>query len=92
MGTEQLASDQSTPTEESRQRRQPEEPNVALTQGQVNAVRATFNSETIRNLPVRCAQGAGQNLEGLEKASNILQDRRVGWPVTGECLRWDVPL
>src|SRR5215831_21069509 len=42
MGTEQLASDQSTTTEESPERRQPEEPNVALTQGQVNAVRATF--------------------------------------------------
>jgi len=44
MGTEQLASDQSTPTEESRQRRQPEEPNVALAQGQVNAVRAAFKA------------------------------------------------
>jgi hypothetical protein len=41
MGTEQRASDQSTATPE---RRQPEEPNVALTQGQVNAVRATFKA------------------------------------------------
>src|SRR5262245_50994450 len=65
--TEQRAPDQSTPTEESPERRQPEEPNVALTQGQVNAVRATFkagvitfpHSETIRDLLVRCAQGAG---------------------------------
>jgi predicted DNA-binding protein (UPF0251 family) len=31
-------------TEESPKRRQPEEPNVALTQGQVNAVRATFKA------------------------------------------------
>jgi hypothetical protein len=44
MGTEQCASDQSTTTEESPKRRQPEEPNVALTQGQVNAVRATFKA------------------------------------------------
>src|SRR5262247_967287 len=41
MSTEQRASDQSTATPE---RRQPEEPNVALTQGQVNAVRATFKA------------------------------------------------
>ena len=41
IGTEQRASDQSTATPE---RRQPEEPNVALTQGQVNAVRATFKA------------------------------------------------
>src|SRR5262245_5165878 len=40
----QRASDQSTATEESPERRQPEEPNVALTQGQVNAVRATFKA------------------------------------------------
>ena len=40
-GTEQRASDQSTKSPE---RRQPEEPNVALTQGQVNAVRATFKA------------------------------------------------
>ncbi len=44
MGTEQRASDQSTTTAESPERRQPEEPNVALTQGQVNAVRATFKA------------------------------------------------
>jgi hypothetical protein len=41
MGTEQRASDQSTTTKE---RRQPEEPNVALAQGQVNAVRAAFKA------------------------------------------------
>src|SRR5262249_25516598 len=41
MGTER-ASDQSTTTEESPERRQPEESNVALTRGQVNAVRAAF--------------------------------------------------
>jgi len=44
MGTEQRASDHSTPTEESPERRQPEEANVALTQSQVNAVRATFKA------------------------------------------------
>ena len=44
MGTEQRASDQTTATEEPPERRQPEEPNVALTQGQVNAVRATFKA------------------------------------------------
>src|SRR5262249_2922960 len=44
MGTEQRASDQSTATEESPERRQPEETNDALTQGQVNAVRATFKA------------------------------------------------
>jgi len=44
MGTEQCASDQSTTTEKSSERRQPEDPNVALTQGQVNAVRATFKA------------------------------------------------
>src|SRR5262249_62011552 len=44
MGTEQRALDQSTTTEESLERRQPGEPNVALTQGQVNAVRATFKA------------------------------------------------
>src|SRR5262245_22831784 len=44
MGTEQRASDQSTTTEESPERRQPQEPNVALTRGQVNAVRAAFKA------------------------------------------------
>jgi hypothetical protein len=44
VGSEQRASDQSTTTEESPERRQPEEPNVALTQGQVNAVRAAFKA------------------------------------------------
>ena len=66
MGIEQRASDQST-TEESPERRQPEEPTIALTQGQVNAVRATFKAgitpsriaRTVRDLPVRRAQGAG---------------------------------
>ena len=38
------ASDQSTTSEESPERRQPEEPNVALTQGQLNAVLATFKA------------------------------------------------
>jgi hypothetical protein len=44
MGTEQRASHQSTTTEESPERRQPEEPNVALAQGKVNAVRAAFKA------------------------------------------------
>jgi predicted DNA-binding protein (UPF0251 family) len=44
-GTEQRASDHATTTtEESPERRQPEEPNVALTRGQVNAVRAAFKA------------------------------------------------
>src|SRR5262245_39575786 len=42
MGTEQRASDQSRITEESPE--QGQKPNVALTQGQVNAVRATFKA------------------------------------------------
>src|SRR5262245_902223 len=44
MSTEQRASSEPTTTEKSPERRQPEEPNVALTQGQVNAVRATFKA------------------------------------------------
>jgi predicted DNA binding protein len=44
VGTEQRASDQSTTTQESPERRQPEEPNVALTRGQVNAVRAALKA------------------------------------------------
>jgi hypothetical protein len=44
MGSEQRALDQSTTTEESPERRLPEEPNVALTQGRVNAVRAAFKA------------------------------------------------
>ena len=44
MNTEQRASGESTTTEKSPERRQPEESNVALTQGQVNAVRATFKA------------------------------------------------
>src|SRR5262249_53425514 len=44
MGTEQRASDQSTTTEGSPEPRRPEEPNVALTRGQVNAVRAAFKA------------------------------------------------
>src|SRR5262249_20232565 len=45
MGTEQRASDHAiTTTEESPERREPEEANVALTRGQVNAVRAAFKA------------------------------------------------
>src|SRR5262249_1152329 len=44
MSTEQRALSEPTTTEKSPERRQPEEPNVALTQGQINAVRATFKA------------------------------------------------
>ena len=44
MGTEQRASDQATTTEGSPERPQRDEPNVALAQGQVNAVRAAFKA------------------------------------------------
>src|SRR6516164_3257629 len=44
VATEQRASDQLTTTEEPPERRQPQEPNVALTRGQVNAVRAAFKA------------------------------------------------
>ena len=76
MGTEQRASDQSTTTEESPERRQPEEPNVALTRGQVNAVRAAFKAGitprgSSGSPSPTCARCWRQNLEGLEKAGNI---------------------
>src|SRR5262249_43006708 len=78
MGTEQRASDQSTPTEESPERRQPEEPNVALTRpGQCGASNLqgrhhTFpHSETIRDFPVRCAQGAGVRIPKVWKRQVI---------------------
>jgi hypothetical protein len=44
IGADDRASKPSTATEESSKRRRSDEPNVALTQGQVNAVRATFKA------------------------------------------------
>jgi hypothetical protein len=93
MGTEQRASDQVTTTEESPERRQPEEPNVALTRGQVNAVQSSLkggnhtfpHSETVRDLPVRRAQGACVRISKGWKRLVIsrpqetrLQNKRVG--------------
>jgi hypothetical protein len=92
MGREQRAWDQSTTTEESPNRRQPEEPNVALTQGQEGGAsnlqgrNHTYPySETIRDLPVRCAQGAGVRISKVWKKQVIsrpqetrLQNKRIG--------------
>jgi hypothetical protein len=64
MGTEQRASDQSTTTEESPERRQPKEPNVALTPGQVNAVRATFKAGIT---PTRIARQFGISQSDVRK-------------------------
>jgi hypothetical protein len=44
IGAGERASEPLIATEESSERRQPDEPDVALTQGQVNAVRATFKA------------------------------------------------
>src|SRR5262245_17101205 len=73
MGTEQRASDQST-TEESPERRQPEEPNVALTQGQVNAVRATFKAGIT---PSRIARQFGISQSDVRKVL-ASESRRSG--------------
>jgi hypothetical protein len=64
MGTEQRASDQSTTTEESPERRQPEEPNVALAQGRVNAVRAAFKAGIT---PYRIARQFGISQSDVRK-------------------------
>src|SRR5215813_11159523 len=64
MGTEQRASDQSTTTEESPERRQPQEPNVALTRGQVNAVRAAFKAGIT---PTRIARQFGISQSDVRK-------------------------
>jgi hypothetical protein len=74
MGTEQRASDQSTTTEESPNRRQPEEPNVALTQGQVNAVRATFKAGIT---PTRIARQFGISQSDVRKVL-ASESRRSG--------------
>src|SRR6516164_686034 len=74
MGTEQRASDQSRTTEESPERRQQEEPNVALTQGQVNAVRAAFKAG-IR--PSRIARQFGISQSDVRKVL-ASESRRSG--------------
>ena len=72
-GTEQRASNQSTTTE-SPERRQQEEPNVALTQGQVNAVRAAFKAG-IR--PSRIARQFGISQSDVRKVL-ASESRRSG--------------
>jgi hypothetical protein len=74
MGTEQRASDQSTTTEESPKRRQPEEPNVALTQGRVNAVRAAFKAGIT---PSRIARKFGISQSDVRKVL-ASEPRRAG--------------
>ena len=74
MGTEQRASDHSTKTEVSPERRQPEEPNVALTQGQVNAVRATFKAGIT---PSRIARQFGISQSDVRKVL-ASESRRSG--------------
>jgi hypothetical protein len=74
MGTEQRASDQSTTMEESPERRQPEEPNVALTPGQVNAVRATFKAGIT---PTRIARQFGISQSDVRKVL-ASESRRSG--------------
>jgi hypothetical protein len=64
MGAGQRASGQSTTTEESPERRQPEEPDVALTPGQVNAVRATFKAGIT---PTRIARQFGISQSDVRK-------------------------
>jgi hypothetical protein len=72
VGTEQRASDQSTTTQESPERRQPEEPNVALTRGQVNAVRAALKAGIT---PSRIARQFGISQSDVRLAS---ESRRAG--------------
>jgi catalase len=74
MGAEQRASDQSTTTEESAGRRQSEAPNVALTQGQVNAVRATFKAGIA---PSRIARQFGISQSDVRKVL-ASESRRSG--------------
>jgi hypothetical protein len=74
MGREQRAWDRSTTTEESPNRRQPEEPNVALTQGQVKAVRATFKAGIT---PTRIARQFGISQSDVRKVL-ASESRRSG--------------
>jgi hypothetical protein len=64
MRAEHRASGQSTTSEESPERRQPEEPNVALTQGQLNAVIATFKAGIT---PFRIARQFGISQSDVRK-------------------------
>jgi predicted DNA binding protein len=68
------ASDQSTTTEESPERRQPQEPNVALTRGQVNAVRAAFKAGIT---PSRIARQFGISQSDVRKVL-ASESRRAG--------------
>jgi hypothetical protein len=74
MGPEQRALDQSTTTEESSERRQPQEPDVALTQGQVNAVRAAFKAGIT---PFRIARQFGISQSDVRKVL-ASDSRRAG--------------
>jgi hypothetical protein len=75
MGTEQRASDHATTTtEESPERRQPQEPNVALTRGQVNAVRAAFKAGIT---PSRIARQFGISQSDVRKVL-ASESRRAG--------------
>jgi hypothetical protein len=74
VGTEQCASDQSTTTEESPERPQPKEPNVALTRGQVNAVRAAFKAGIT---PSRIARQFGISQPDVRKVL-ASESRRAG--------------
>jgi hypothetical protein len=76
MGTEQRASDHATTTttEESPERRQPEEANVALTRGQVNAVRAAFKAGIT---PSRIARQFGISQSDVRKVL-ASESRREG--------------
>jgi len=74
VATERRASDQSTTTQESPERRQPEEPNVALTRGQVNAVRAAFKAGIT---PSRIARQFGISQSDVRKVL-ASESRRAG--------------
>ena len=74
MGTEQRASDHATTTEASPERRQPEEANVALTRGQVNAVRAAFKAGIT---PSRIARQFGISQSDVRKVL-ASESRREG--------------
>jgi hypothetical protein len=74
VATEQRLSDQSTTTEESPERRQPQEPNVALTRGQVNAVRAALKAGIT---PSRIARQFGVSQSDVRKVL-ASESRREG--------------
>jgi hypothetical protein len=74
MATEQRASDQSATTKESPERRQPQEPNVALARGQVNAVRAAFKAGIT---PSRIARQFGISQSDVRKVL-ASESRREG--------------